>query len=155
QVAEGLALAHRKGIIHRDISPDNIMLTSDEGGEVIAKLLDFGIAKDTVRPSPVLTGVGWNIGTIGFSSPEQMGLLGRDEAIDARCDVFSLAAVAYLMLPGVLPWRRDGVQSYTHDLLLRPEDELVTEIASHVPLPWGEVFVEALARGREARIGSM
>jgi serine/threonine-protein kinase len=155
QVADGLALAHRKGVIHRDISPDNIMLTSDEGEGVIAKLLDFGIAKDTVRPSPALTGVGWNIGKIGFSSPEQMGLLGKDEAIDARCDVFSLAAVAYLMLSGVLPWRRDGTQSYMYDLLLRPEAELMAEVGLRVPVPWREVFVEALARGREARIGNM
>jgi serine/threonine protein kinase len=155
QLADGLALAHRKGVVHRDISPDNVMLSAIDG-EVVAKLLDFGIAKDTVRPSrESLTGMGWNVGKIGFSSPEQMGSLREGEAIDARSDVFSLAAVAYLMITGRLPWRRDSVQAYTQDLLLRPHEELEAEVRAHVPPAWRDVFAAALSRSRDGRIADM
>jgi serine/threonine-protein kinase len=155
QVADGLALAHRRGVVHRDISPDNIMLAASDGDEVVAKLLDFGIAKDTLAPAAGATGVGWNMGKVGFSSPEQMGLLREGERIDHRADVFSLAAVAYVMLTGRLPWRRDGVQAYTHDLLLRPEGELQDEVRAHAPKPWHELFVAALARSRDDRLPGM
>jgi eukaryotic-like serine/threonine-protein kinase len=155
QVADGLAVAHRRGVVHRDISPDNIMLTTADD-EVAAKLLDFGIAKEVLRPpTEAMTGVGWNVGKIGFSSPEQMGLLREGEVIDGRCDLFSLAAVAYLMIAGRLPWRKDSVQAYTHDLLLRPEEEAQDEIRAHVAAPWHEVFGRALARSREARFPSL
>jgi serine/threonine protein kinase len=155
QVADGLGLAHRRGVVHRDISPDNIMLAASDDGEVVAKLLDFGIAKDTLAAPGGSTGVGWNMGKVGFSSPEQMGLLREGERIDARADVFSLAAVAYFMLNARLPWRRDGVQAYTHDLLLRPEPELLDDIRAHAPEPWHGLFVAALARVRDQRLSGM
>ncbi len=154
QLADGLALAHRRGVVHRDISPDNIMLAPSDG-EVVAKLLDFGIAKDTLAPAAGTTGVGWNMGKVGFSSPEQLGLLPEGEGVDHRADVFSLAAVAYVMLAGRLPWRRDGVQAFTHDLLVRPEGELRDEIRAHVPGPWHEFFLAALARARDERLPGM
>lgn len=154
QLADGLALAHRRGVVHRDISPDNIMLAPSDG-EVFAKLLDFGIAKDTLAPAAGTTGVGWNMGKVGFSSPEQLGLLPEGEGIDHRADVFSLAAVAYVMLAGRLPWRREGVQAFTHDLLVRPEGELRDEIRAHVPGPWHEFFLAALARARDERLPGM
>jgi len=153
QIADGLALAHRRGVIHRDISPDNVMLTSSPEGEVAAKLLDFGIAKDTLDPfAGGFTGARWNMGKVGYSSPEQMGLLSEGAAIDARSDVFSLAAVAYVMLTGRLPWRIDAPQAYTHDLLLRPVEHLGAEVRRHAPPAWGELFVAALARERTERV---
>ncbi len=154
QLAEGLALAHRRGVVHRDISPDNIMLAPSDG-EIVAKLLDFGIAKDTLAPAAGTTGVGWNMGKVGFSSPEQLGLLPEGAGVDHRADVFSLAAVAYVMLTGRLPWRRDGVQAFTHDLLVRPEAELQDEIRAHAPFPWHEFFLAALARSRDERLSGM
>jgi serine/threonine-protein kinase len=156
EVAEGLALAHRRGVVHRDISPDNVMLAASSEGEVTAKLLDFGIAKDTHGPIDAgTTGTGWKMGKLGFSSPEQMGLLHHGEAIDARSDVFSLAAVAYLMLVGRLPWRNDTLQAYTYDLLLRPQADFEEEIRRHAPQPWHEFLLAALARSREARLPDM
>jgi serine/threonine protein kinase len=154
QIADGLTLAHRRGTVHRDISPDNIMLTAPDG-ELSTKLLDFGIAKDTLRRGDPLTGAGWNIGKVGFSSPEQLGLLEPGETVDLRSDVFSLAAVAYLLLAGRLPWRIDSLQSYTHDLLLRPEAESLAEMRTHVAAPWRELFADALSRARASRIPDM
>ncbi len=100
QTAEGLAAAHDKGIVHRDVKPDNLFITSD--GRV--KILDFGIAKLT-RPSDDIpgriglsteTGDGMVVGTAAYMSPEQV----RGETVDARSDIFSVGALLYEMLTG-------------------------------------------------------
>jgi serine/threonine-protein kinase len=152
QVADGLALAHRKGIVHRDLSPDNIMVTRSDDGTGSAKLLDFGVAKaiGAVR-GPDGTDSSLFFGKIGYASPEQMGLLGAGEELDARSDVFSLAAVAIEMLSGRLPWRKDGVQSYVHDLIVRPESQLRERIAELSPPSWAPALTRALARDRASR----
>jgi hypothetical protein len=107
QLAHGLAAAHARGIVHRDVKPDNIFVSSD--GHV--KLLDFGIAKlaeaardkgphglmdATVTPTGGATRTGSVLGTPGYMSPEQV----RGESVDARTDIFSLGAVVYEMLSG-------------------------------------------------------
>jgi hypothetical protein len=107
QMAEGLAAAHARGIVHRDVKPENVFLTS--GGR--AKLLDFGIAKltapraiegtrnlldTTLTPEGLGTRPGAVLGTPGYMSPEQV----RGEPVDARTDIFSLGALLYEMLAG-------------------------------------------------------
>jgi serine/threonine-protein kinase len=156
QVADGLALAHREGIVHRDISPDNIILTRDESGREAAKLLDFGIAKELCMDADGTTASGLLLGKIGYASPEQMGLLPKGETIDARTDVFSLSAVAYLMLTGGrLPWPRETPRAYIHELLVRPEAELRAAIERDLPAGWREVLTAGLARRREERTASV
>ena len=101
EMAEGLAAAHERGIIHRDLKVANVFITRDEH----VKLLDFGIAKltDAVRePGGLLEETPWRtqsgtvLGTPGYMSPEQM----RGEPVDERSDCFSLGAVLYEMLSG-------------------------------------------------------
>jgi serine/threonine protein kinase/Tol biopolymer transport system component len=107
QVAEGLAAAHDRGIVHRDVKPDNLFITTD--GRI--KILDFGIAKlqSTDDASgqqtglPTDTAVGTAIGTAAYMSPEQV----RGEPVDARSDIFSLGAVLYEMITGRPAFRRE------------------------------------------------
>jgi serine/threonine protein kinase len=110
QVADGLAAAHEKGIIHRDIKPDNIFLTN----EGRAKILDFGIARieqpaRTAGLSDTITGGRGSssqflVGTAGYMSPEQV----RGKPIDGRTDVFSLGATFFEMLTGRRAFMRDS-----------------------------------------------
>ncbi len=101
QVARALAYAHKSGIVHRDIKPDNIMF--DEHG--LAVVTDFGIAK--AASGGKLTGTGMSIGTPHYMSPEQA----RAQALDGRSDIYSLGVVAYQSLTGHVPF--DGEDSFS------------------------------------------
>ncbi|HET7840315.1 MAG TPA: FHA domain-containing serine/threonine-protein kinase [Terriglobia bacterium] len=110
QVAEALEAAHKLGMIHRDIKPDNIVLIDAPRGE-IAKVLDFGIAKLKEarmggEAKLTLTGAGVLVGTPQYMSPEQaMGK--RGDELDGRSDLYSLGVVMYHMLSGKLPFKAD------------------------------------------------
>jgi serine/threonine protein kinase len=101
QVARALAYAHKGGIVHRDIKPDNIMF--DEHGQAV--VTDFGIAKAATGGK--LTGTGMSIGTPHYMSPEQA----RAQPLDGRSDIYSLGVVAYQCLTGSVPF--DGDDSFS------------------------------------------
>lgn len=106
QVAEGLSEAHALGIVHRDLKPPNIMLGRRRDGRVMAKILDFGIARiASGQKLERLTATGMVVGTPAYLAPEQA--MGNE--IDARTDIYALGCVAYEMLTGRPPFKADAI----------------------------------------------
>jgi serine/threonine protein kinase len=104
ETAEGLAAAHQRGLIHRDIKPANLWLERHvhgrQGGDFRVKILDFGLARGAGDQAQ-LTQQGAILGTPSYMAPEQA----TGEAVDARCDLFSLGCVLYRLVTGQLPFR--------------------------------------------------
>jgi serine/threonine protein kinase/tetratricopeptide (TPR) repeat protein len=131
-IAEGLAVAHDKGVVHRDIKPANLFLCSD--GRI--KILDFGLASlksqigdeaTTASLGPAVSTPGTILGTVGYMSPEQV----RGDAADHRSDIFSLGCVLYEMLSGNRPFQRDtSVETMT--AILREEPPSLIDLGSEI-----------------------
>ncbi|MBK8725508.1 MAG: serine/threonine-protein kinase [Holophagaceae bacterium] len=142
QLAHGLAAAHAKGVVHRDLKPDNLWITKD--GRL--KILDFGLAKQvsafgggsgSLMPTEAMaagagvhTEEGMILGTVGYMSPEQV----RGEAVDARSDIFSFGTVLFEMLTGKKAFARNTT-SDTLAAILRDDPPDLEE--SSRPLPGG------------------
>jgi serine/threonine protein kinase/tetratricopeptide (TPR) repeat protein len=107
QACEGLAAAHERGVVHRDIKSDNIMVTAR--GQV--KIMDFGLAK--LKGSSKLTKAGSTIGTAAYMSPEQA----QGEEVDVRSDIFSLGVVLYELLTTKLPFRGEHHAALMYSLI--------------------------------------
>jgi serine/threonine-protein kinase len=107
QIAAGMDAAHNSGVIHRDLKPSNIILTRDHSGNLLIKIIDFGIAKMSEQLSAgdaTLTITGTIVGTPRYMSPEQCG----GEKVDARSDIYSLGIILYEMLAGRPPFEGDS-----------------------------------------------
>jgi serine/threonine-protein kinase len=155
QVARALGVAHKLGVVHRDIKPGNILLTTDEQGQETAKVLDFGIAKlrDVVgEASTGMTMTGMVVGTPLYMSPEQfMGKKAGGE-IDGRTDLYSLGVVLYQMVTAQLPFEGDTLYSLMMQHMegtVRPPHELVPEL--HIPEALSVVILKAIHKSREQR----
>ncbi|WP_406697639.1 serine/threonine-protein kinase [Singulisphaera sp. Ch08] len=134
EVAEALAAAHARGLIHRDLKPDNIWL---ESGRDRVKVLDFGLARSIVEPTD-LTQEGTLIGTPAYMAPEQAG----GEWLDHRADLFSLGSVLYAMCTGVPPFHGRSNLATVRLVCDQPAAP-IAKINPQVPLALIEV-IEAL-----------
>ena len=106
-ICTGVGVAHRRGLLHRDLKPDNVIVVppSHEGDEETAKVVDFGLAKVRDAAATELTHTGVVLGTLYYMSPEQCS----GEELDARADVYSLGAMFYEMLTGNPPFRANNM----------------------------------------------
>lgn len=112
QALKGLDAIHKVGIVHRDISPENIMISRDEYGEESVKIIDLGIAKQWGDTSDDKTKTGMFVGKWKYCSPEHLGMLQGDERIDGRADLYSYGIVLYEMLTGTPPFIADTPHRY-------------------------------------------
>jgi serine/threonine protein kinase len=113
QALLGLDAVHRAGIIHRDVSPENIMIARGEDGEEHVKIIDLGIAKQgSGGDDDNKTKTGMFVGKWKYCSPEHLGMLGEGEHIDGRADLYSFGIVLYEMLTGVPPFQADTPHKY-------------------------------------------
>ena len=142
EVAWALAYAHGRGIVHRDVKPDNILLESGTGRALVT---DFGIAHGG-GADRVVTDPGKIIGTANFMSPEQAA----GETIDGRSDIYGLGVVGYLAVSGRLPFESSNLPA----LLLRQATEAplsVMHAAPGLPAALGAAIDRCLARNRDGR----
>ncbi len=139
QVARGLARAHQAGIVHRDVKPGNIMVTTEDE----AKLLDFGIAK--IPSGGDLTQTGTTLGTIAYMAPEHV----RGGGADERSDVWALGVVLYEMLAGCRPFSGADNYELLQAIVDRPQSPL-TGVAG-VTDDIARVVERALDKARERR----
>jgi len=140
QVAEALHEAHEKGIIHRDIKSDNIILSST--GKV--KIIDFGVAK--LLGAVEVPENGMRIGTMAYMPPEQ--LWGKE--IDHRADIWSLGVVFYEMLTGERPFKGDHEESVIYSVM-NTEPESVSTLRPDVPETIDRILSKALAKDLQER----
>src|SRR5690349_1718654 len=131
EIADALAYAHLRGVIHRDIKPDNILLDESSGRAMVT---DFGIAR-AMEGSTRLTATGIAVGTPAYMSPEQA--LG-DREVDGRSDIYSLGVLGYQMLTGRLPFSAGNSMA------------LLLKHVSEAPRPIGELRTDAPKSIREA-----
>ncbi len=156
EVARALGAAHKLGFVHRDIKPANIVLTQDAGGNEVAKVLDFGIAK--LRQAAGDTGVtmtGMVVGTPLYMSPEQFMGKKAGEEIDGRTDLYSLGVVLYQMVTARLPFEGDTLYSIMMQHMqgtVRPPEELAPEF--NIPGTLSRVILKSIDTSREERYQS-
>ena len=157
QVSSALTAAHARGIVHRDVKPENIMVASENPlaeGQRYIKLVDFGIAKlteqvmaDTKASGAVHTATGLTIGTAPYMSPEQAQGL----PVDARTDIWSMGVVLYEMLTGRLPFEGQTTNQVILSILEK-EPALLSTYAPTVPgEPLECLIAKALRKDREER----
>ncbi len=142
QVARALAYVHERGLVHRDVTPGNLMVMQDGA----LKLMDFGVVKEDGGD---MTAVGELIGTVAYMAPEQI----TGDAVDERTDLYSLGAVLYLLLTGKRPFQAHTIHGFMEKHLHqrpRPPRELAPDVPEHLE----GVCLRLLEKAPSARFAS-
>jgi len=149
QALDGVAEAHRAGLVHRDLKPENLFLCERPGRPPIVKVLDFGTVKDLVTKGTKLTRTGSTMGSPAYMPPEQV----RAEEIDQRADVWAMGVTLYELLTGHLPF---GGQSVVQTLaaILRDEPVPLRSRCPAVPSELEAIVTCALSKSPAARYAS-
>jgi serine/threonine-protein kinase len=149
QAARALGEAHEHGIVHRDVKPENLFLTSMGGEHDFIKVIDFGIAKDQ-RAEATKTSSGWVLGTPAYISPE----VAMGKVADVRSDVYALGAVLYFLLCGKPPFEHENagglVFAHIHERPVSPSKKL----GRPLPVDLESVTLRALEKDPAARYPS-
>jgi serine/threonine protein kinase len=143
QIAEGLNVAHKKGIVHRDIKSDNLMLTA----EGLVKIMDFGLAK--LKGVTKLTKTGTTLGTLQYMSPEQA----QGKEADQRSDIFSFGVVLYEMITGQLPFKGEHEAAVIYSIVNETPEPLA-RYKANVPERLQRIVDKALKKDRNIRYQS-
>jgi serine/threonine protein kinase len=143
QIARGMSKAHSQGIIHRDVKPANLMVTT----EGIVKILDFGLAKSQ---GAALTKPGTIMGTVSYMSPEQT----QSQIVDHRTDIWSLGVVIYEMLTGVSPFKKNNEAATIYAIVYK-EPEQIKNIREDVPDELEGVVARCLSKNPDSRLQNM
>jgi serine/threonine-protein kinase len=154
QICRGLGAAHSKGIIHRDMKPENIFLIEREGRADFVKILDFGIAKMSSmdEANERLTRTGMIFGTPEYMSPEQA----RGERPDHRVDIYAAGCILYEMLTGDVPFHAETFMGVlTKHMFESPEAPSLRAPAANITAEVEAVVMNALAKNRDERYRSM
>jgi serine/threonine protein kinase len=155
QTGHGLAAAHAKGIIHRDMKPENVFVTIGGNGEDVPKLLDFGIAKVAGNEGQNnLTRTGTIFGTPFYMAPEQA--LGNP--VDARTDVYAVGVIMYECFAGSLPFQGDSFMGIlTQHITMEPEPvaQRAARVGRHLPHGLAEVITRCMQKNPAQRFSTM
>ncbi|MBI4951125.1 MAG: serine/threonine protein kinase [Myxococcales bacterium] len=148
QVAQALGAAHARGVIHRDVKPENVFLTGDPARPMV-KVLDFGISH-LDKSGKRLTKIGTVMGTPWYMPPEQ----GRGQRVDHRADIYGLGGILYRALTGVAPHDKGDPGATLLDVLTQ---DLVAPrvLAPALPAPLEAILLRAMARRAEDRFATM
>ncbi len=148
QVARGLAAAHGRGIVHRDVKPENILL----GADGVARVVDLGLSKSlSTEDSAMLTAPGTAMGTPNYISPEQAT---EARAVDARADIYSLGATFYHLLSGAPPFSGPSAFAIMTKHISEPLPPLATRNAG-VPADLGSLVDRMMAKDPAERFQTM
>jgi serine/threonine-protein kinase len=154
QTLHGLEAIHAAGIIHRDVSPENIMVFKEPSGSLRVKVIDLGIAKSEMVDGAV-TSTGMFVGKWKYASPEHLGLLPEGQVIDGRADLFSFGIVFYEMLAGRAPYQATTPGQYLLLQLKETPNPVALQNLSFPEAPGLEKILErALEKERDKRYPS-
>src|SRR4051795_5252826 len=157
QALSGLDHLHSMGLIHRDISPENIMLSQDHHGKLLVKVIDFGIAKQLAEGegSQGLTQTGMFLGKLKYASPEQAGFLKEGEHLDPRSDLYSFGIVMYEMLAGRAPFLATNPNGYIlKHVTEKPAPIVQNNADAKVPPQLEAIVMQALEKNRDQRFAT-